>query len=94
MTPKTKTVIISVGSFLGGGFVLAVLGMAAQFWIATEVKAQLDEIVIPDTTQITTDVEVIKGSIENIETNIATALESQERFETIFTEYLINEANR
>lgn len=86
--------MIGVLSFLGGGFVLAVLGMAAQFWISTEVQAQLEEIVIPDTSQITTDVEVIKGSITNIEANIKTALESQERFETIFTEYLINEANR
>ena len=94
MTPKSKSIMIGVLSFLGGGFVLAVLGMAAQFWIATEVQAQLEEIIIPDTTQITTDVEVIKGSIKNIEANIKTALESQERFETIFTEYLINEANR
>lgn len=94
MTPKSKSIIIGVVSFLGGGLVLAILGMAAQFWISSEVHAQLEDIVIPDTTQITTDVEVIKGSIKNIETNIKTALESQERFETIFTEYLINEANR
>jgi len=68
--------------------------MAAQFWIANEVKAQVSELVIPDTSQMIIDIEVIKGSIGNIETNIETALESQERFETIFTEYLINEASR
>ncbi len=94
MTPKSRSIAIGVLSFLGGGFVLAVLGMAAQFWIANEVKAQVSELVIPDTSQMIIDIEVIKGSIGNIETNIETALESQERFETIFTEYLINEASR
>lgn len=76
---------------LGG---LAVVGMAAQWWISTEVASQLEAAAIPDTTQLTTDVEVIKGDISNISANVNVALESQQRFEEIFMEYLQNEANR
>jgi riboflavin synthase alpha subunit len=92
MTQKSKQIAMWVGgSIVGGGLALTIIGMAAQWWISTEVKAQLSNVVIPDTTQITTDVEVIKGSISNIETNVQTALESQQRFEEIFMEYLQNE---
>lgn len=94
MNPSVKKYggwILTIGGALGG---LAVIGMAAQFWISTEVASQLKSVSIPDTSQITTDVEVIKGSIANIESNVNTALESQQRFEEVFTEYLINEANR
>ena len=64
---------------------LGVLAMAGQWWISQEVKSQLANVSIPDTGQLTTDVEVMKAD---------TAIANQQRFEEIFTEYLINEANR
>jgi len=94
MTPKAKKILswsASIFVALGG---LVVIGMAAQFWISTEVAAQLalvPAVVVPDTAQLTTDVEVIKGSISNIEANVGTALASQQRFEEIFTQYLIDQ---
>jgi hypothetical protein len=94
MTPKSKTIlqwVVTIVASLGG---LAVIGMAAQFWIATEVAAQLGSVAIPDTGPIATDVATMKTSIGNIETNVNRALESQQRFEEIFMEYLRDEANR
>jgi hypothetical protein len=76
---------------------LTIIGMAAQFWISTEVKAQLDdipEIVIPDTTQLTSDMAAVKATVEAIDGKADTAIENQQRFEEIFMEYLQNEANR
>ena len=70
------------------------LGMAIQFWISVEVKAQLKEITIPDVSQLTTDVAVIKSTVLATDKKADTALANQQRFEEIFTEYLINEANR
>jgi len=93
MTAKSKQItqwVIAVVASLGG---LTVLGMAAQFWIATEVKAQLTSVSIPDTSQITTDVEVIKSTVVAMDSKIDTAISNQQRFEEIFTAYLINEAN-
>lgn len=83
-------IIVTFGA-LGG---LAVIGMAAQWWISQEVKAQVSDIVIPDTSQLTTDVEVIKSTVLAIDGKADTAIASQQRFEEIFTEYLINEANQ
>lgn len=95
MTQKSKQAILwVVGSVLGGGIILTVIGMAAQFWISTEVEAQLMDVAIPDTTQLSTDVEVMKGDISNINTNVQTAMESQQRFEEIFMQYLQDERNR
>jgi len=98
MTQKSKQVAMWVGgSIIGGGLVLTIIGMAAQFWISTEVKAQLEdipEIVIPDTTQLTTDVAAIKATVDGIDDKADTAIENQQRFEEIFMEYLQNEANR
>jgi hypothetical protein len=68
--------------------------MAGQWWISQEVSSQLAEVSIPDTAQLTTDVEVIKSTVLAIDDKADTAIESQQRFEEIFTEYLINEANR
>ena len=92
MTSKNKTIIVWVVSFLGGGLVLTILGMATAFWISLEVKDQLDDIVIPDTTQLITDVAVIKATVLANSKKADTALANQQRFEEIFTEYLINEA--
>jgi len=76
---------------LGG---MAVVAMAGQWWISQEVKSQLSNVSIPDTGQITTDVEVIKSTVVAMDGKIDTAIENQQRFEEIFTEYLINEASR
>ena len=94
MNPRTNKILVWVGGILGGGLGLAILGFAMQFWISINVKAQLDEITIPDTAQLITDVEVIKSSINNIETNIGTVTASKQRFEEIFIEYLAKEASR
>jgi len=94
MNPKTSKIlgwVLSIGGALGG---LAIVGMAAQFWISIEVKDQLADVTIPDTSQLTTDVEVIKSTVLAIDGKADTAIASQQRFEEIFTEYLINEANR
>lgn len=94
MTPKTKQAATWIGivfSALGG---LVIVGLAAQFWISVEVKSQLKDVAIPDTTQLTTDVEVIKSTVLAIDGKADTAIANQQRFEEIFTEYLINEANR
>ena len=94
LTKRAKQIAMWIGgSILGGGLALTILGMAVQFWIMTEVAAQIDEIHIPDTAQLTTDVEVIKGSVENIDGKIDTALASQQRFEELFIEYLQRQAN-
>ena len=93
MTPKSRSIVIGAVSFLGGGFVLAVLGMAAQFWISIEVKAQVGKLVIPDTSQLITDIEVIKTTVLATSKKADTAIANQQRFEEIFTEYLINEAS-
>ena len=85
------------GSIVGGGIVLTVIGMAMQFWISTEVSAQLttkfEGIIIPDTAQLTTDVEVIKSTVLAIDGKADTAIASQQRFEEIFMNYLQNEAD-
>lgn len=94
MTQKTKQILIAIVGFVGGGFVLAVIGMAAQFWIATEVSAQLDDHTHSATTgPIRHDISVIKGDIEDINVNIDRALQSQQRFEEIFMEYLREQAD-
>lgn len=87
--------IIAIGGSVGG---LAVIGMAAQFWISVEVKAQLTDHTavmvesIPDTDQITTDVAVIKSTVVAIEAKTDTAIENQRHFEEIFMDYLRNQA--
>lgn len=73
---------------------LGVLAMAGQWWISQEVKSQLANVSIPDTGQLTTDVEVIKTTVLSTAEKADTAIANQQRFEEIFTEYLINEANR
>ena len=84
------TIAIIVG--LGG---LAVIGMAGQWWISQEVKSQLANISVPEeVVTLASDVQSIKTDIENIDDNVDRALESQQRFEEIFMEYLQNEANR
>jgi hypothetical protein len=73
---------------------LGVLAMAGQWWISQEVSSQLAAVSIPDTAQLTTDVEVIKTTVLATSAKADTAIANQQRFEEIFTEYLINEANR
>jgi hypothetical protein len=94
MNPKTSKIlgwiVVGFGS-LGG---LAVIGLAAAYWIHLEVKAQITDIIIPDTTQITTDVEVIKSTVLAIDGKADTAIANQQKFEEIFMDYLANEANR
>jgi len=90
MTLKNNWMVQSIIG-LGG---MAVLAMAAQFWISIEVKSQLADITIPDVTQMTTDIEVIKTTVLATDEKADTAIANQQRFEEIFTEYLINEANR
>lgn len=100
MTPRIKLVSGWVAAVLGGGLGLAIIGMAAQFWISTEVKAQLTDHIaemtasIPDTAQLTTDVEVIKSTVVANGAKADIAIANQQRFEEIFMEYLRNEANR
>ena len=82
------TVAIIVG--LGG---LAVIGMAGQWWISQEVKAQLANIDVPEeVVTMGTDVAVIKTDITNINTKVDQALQSQQRFEELFIEYLQEQA--
>lgn len=91
MTPKAKQItqwVVAIGGALGG---LAILGMAAQFWISTEVRAQLTAVSIPDTAQLTTDVEVIKTTVLATSAKADTAIANQQRFEEIFTQYLIDQ---
>ena len=90
MTLKNNWIVQSIIG-LGG---MAVLAMAGQWWISQEVKSQLAEVSIPDTSQLTTDVEVIKTTVLATSAKADTAIANQQRFEEIFTEYLINEANR
>ncbi len=93
MTPKAKQIAMWIGgSIVGGGLALTIIGMAAQFWIATEVKTQLEGIAIPDTSQLVTDVEVIKTTVTTLDGKIDTALASQQRFEELFIEYLQRQA--
>ena len=92
MTPRTIKTLMLVGGFLGGGVLLGILGFAMQFWISINVAAQIDDIIIPDTGQLTTDVATLTLSVEHIEGDIATALASQQRFEELFIEYLQREA--
>lgn len=94
MNPKTSKILGWIAVIFGGLGGLAVVGLAAGYWIHLEVQSQVKEISIPDTSQLITDVEVIKGSITNIETNIGTMTSSQQRFEIIFMEYLAKEATR
>jgi hypothetical protein len=100
MTPKTKTAlgwILTIGGSLGG---LAVVGMAAQFWISVEVKDQLHGHVedmsgsMDVAADLTTDVASIKATVVAIDSKTDTAIENQQRFEEIFMEYLRNEASR
>jgi hypothetical protein len=94
MTQKTKQVLIAIVGFVGGGFVLAVIGMAAQFWIATEVSAQLDDHTHSATTApMRQDIAAIKTEVEAIDANVDRALRSQQRFEEIFMEYLREQAD-
>ena len=99
MTPKTKNImgwIITIGGSLGG---LAVISMAAQFWISVEVKSQLTGHVedmtgsINVATELTTDVASIKATVTAIDDKTDTAIENQQRFEEIFMDYLRNQAN-
>ena len=95
MTPKTTKYLTIVGSVLGGGLGIAILGFAMQFWISQNVKAQVDDIVHPidiaEAQQLLIDISSIKLGLEHIDENLDTALESQERFEKQFTDYLIGE---
>jgi hypothetical protein len=94
MTQKTKQLVIAIIGFVGGGFVLAVVGMAAQFWIATEVAAQLsDHSHTGSIAPIKNNIASIQTDIENINTNVDRALQSQQRFEEIFMEYLREQAD-
>jgi hypothetical protein len=94
MTQKTKQLAIAIVGFLGGGFVLAVIGMAAQFWIAGEVEAQLNSHTHTQTmSPIKTDIAAIKTEVEAIDANVDRALASQQRFEEIFMEYLREQAD-
>ena len=94
MTPKSKTILGWVATIIGGLGGLAVIGMAAQFWISVEVKNQVAELTIPDTSQLTTDVEVIKSTVLAIDDKADTAIENQQRFEEIFMDYLREEASQ
>lgn len=97
MTERNKIALQWIVTAIGGLGGLAVVGMAAQYWIHTEVQAQLikhrnndDHVEVT----MTTDVEVMKSDINGIKTDVGLALESQRRFEEIFMEYLQNEASR
>jgi len=78
------TAIISLGG-------LTVVGMAAKYWISVEVETQIGEISIPNVSNIKTDISTIKTDLDNIDENVNRALESQRRFEEIFTQYLIDQ---
>jgi gas vesicle protein len=94
MTQKTKNVVIAVVGFLGGGFVLAVVGMAAQFWIATEVANQLsDHTHSTEIRPVRDDILSIKTELESVNENLDRSLNQQRRFEEIFMEYLREQAN-
>lgn len=93
MTPKSKQALTWVGVIFGSLGGLAIVGLAAAYWIHLEVRSQLTGVSIPDTTQITTDVEVIKSTVLAIDGKADQAIASQQRFEEIFMEYLTNEAN-
>jgi hypothetical protein len=98
MTPKSKQAATWIGIVFGALGGLAIVGMAAAFWISVEVKAQLANHItvmvasIPDTAQLTTDVEVIKATVVANGQKTDTAIENQRHFEEIFMEYLQNEA--
>lgn len=96
MTPKTSKYLAIVGGVLGGGLGVTILGFAMQFWISTNVKSQVDDIVHPidvaEAQQLLIDLNSIKLGLIHIDENLDTALASQERFEKQFTDYLIGEA--
>jgi hypothetical protein len=97
MTERNKIVLGWMLTIIGGLGGLTVVGMAAQYWISTEVSAQLlehhevDSHVEP---KLKTNIEVMKTEISGIAADVDTALESQRRFEEIFMEYLREEASR
>jgi hypothetical protein len=85
MTQKTKQILLYIAGFLGGGAFLAIVGMAAQFWIATVVATQIDDHTHTGAIgPIRNDISTIQTDIENINTNVDRALASQQRFEEIF----------
>jgi hypothetical protein len=65
-----RTQIIAAITFLGGGFVLAVLGLATKAYIAGEVASQLAEAgIVPahEVAAIRTDVDDNTDDIDDIE---------------------------
>jgi hypothetical protein len=100
MTPKNKQVATWIGIVFGALGGLAIVGMAAAFWISVEVKGQLIDHTkvmveaIPDTSTLQTDVAAIKATVIAIDSKADTAIENQQRFEEIFMDYLRNEAQR
>ncbi len=97
MNPKTSKILGWIAVVFGGLGGLAIVGLAAGYWIHLEVQSQVKDIpvvVVPDITQLTTDVEVIKSTVLAIDGKANTAIENQQRFEDIFLNYLANEANR
>jgi hypothetical protein len=97
MTPKSKQIATWIGIIFGALGGLAIVGLAAGYWIHLEVQSQVEDIpaiVVPDVSQLTTDVEVIKSTVLAIDGKADTAIANQQRFEEIFMDYLANEANR
>lgn len=94
MTQKTKQLVIAVVGFLGGGIILAVVGMAAQFWIASEIAHQLgNHSHHHEIRPVRDDLTVLKGELQSMNSNLNRSLEQQRRFEEIFMEYLRDQAN-
>ena len=92
MTLTSRQAAMWIGTMFGGLGGLAVVGMAAAFWISLEVKSQITPH--PDTTLITQDIAVIRSTVTANGSKADVALANQQRFEEIFMEYLQNEANR
>lgn len=95
MTPKSKQTATWIGIVFGAMGGLTIVGLAAQFWISAEVGTQIMAHSHNTSIQpIIQDVATIKTDVENIKINVQTAVDSQQRFEEIFMEYLQEQANR
>ncbi len=86
MTPTTKTALTWVGSILGGGIGLTILGFAIQFWISLNVKSQLAEAgIVPVATVTAIDTRV--GNLETLHGKDIVRVESKaERIAQILME--------
>lgn len=94
MTQKTKQVFIAIVGFVGGGFILAVIGMAAQYWIANEIDRQYATHTHHiEMEPVRDEMRSVKQELDNINRNLSRGLDQQQRFEEIFMEYLRDQTN-